>query len=56
MTYAREPKVATGLIHQRSQRVVLTGRQPAAGPPGAAVFFELSWSQGGQAVTRAVPA
>ena len=38
---------ATSLIYQRSRRIVLTGRRPSAVPPGAAVFLELSWSQGG---------
>jgi hypothetical protein len=39
---------ATSLIYQRSGRIVLTGRRPSAVPPGAAVFLELSWSQGGK--------
>src|SRR5215213_7960656 len=44
----RAPMDATSLIYQRSGRIVLTGRRPSAVPPGAAVFLELSWSQGGK--------
>src|SRR3954452_20567426 len=46
--HARAPRGATSLIYQRSGRIILTGRRPSAVPPGAAVFLELSWSQGGK--------